>query len=113
MFSGMLAGRSDPELKDWLGTKAGSRHLGIAIPLMNDLFALAQKKSLTEAGGRCGASTRPAGVLFCSQTAAETNKMYADHDAALIADVGHRPVLEKTSEFSQKLRAALKEFAKK
>ena len=48
------------------------------------------------------------GYQFFTPTAVETNKKYADFDAVTIPDVGHYPMLEKPTEFNEKLRGVLK-----
>lgn len=113
MFGAMLAEKSDPKLKDWLGAKAASRDPAIAIALMKDLFALDQKKAFKEAGVPVRCINSSGGYQFFTPTAAETNKKYADFDAVTIPDVGHYPMLEKPKEFNQKLGDVLKGLAKK
>jgi hypothetical protein len=49
--------------------------------------------------------------FFDSQN--KTNRKYADFNAVTLEGVSHYPMLEKPSEFNEKLRAVLKEFAAK
>lgn len=113
MFGAMLAEKTDPKLKDWLGEKAASREPAIAIALMKDLFALDTKKAFKEAGVPVRCINSSGGYQFFTPTAVETNKKYADFDAVMIADVGHYPMLEKPDEFNKKLRAVLADLAAK
>jgi pimeloyl-ACP methyl ester carboxylesterase len=113
MFGAMLAEKSDPKLKDWLGTKASSREPAIAIALIKDLFALDTKKAFKEAGVPVRCINSAGGYQFFTPTAVETNKKYADFGAVTIADVGHYPMLEKPKEFNEKLRDVLKGLSKK
>ena len=108
MFGAMLAEKSDPKLKDWLGEKAASREPVVAIALMKDLFSLDQKKVFKEAGVPVRCINSSGGYQFFTPTAVETNKRYADYDAVTIPDVGHYPMLEKPTEFNEKLRDVLK-----
>jgi pimeloyl-ACP methyl ester carboxylesterase len=113
MFGGMLAEKSDPKLKEWLGAKASSRDPEIAIALIKDLFALDQQKAFKEAKVPVRCINSSGGYQFFTATAVETNKKYADFDAVTIADVGHYPMLEKPKEFNEELRDVLKGLAKK
>jgi pimeloyl-ACP methyl ester carboxylesterase len=113
MFGGMLAEKSDPKLKEWLGAKASSRDPAIALALMRDLFALDQKKALKEAGVPVRCVNSAGGYQFFTPTAVAVNKKYADYDAVTIPDVGHYPMLEKPDEFNRKLRAVLSDLAAK
>jgi pimeloyl-ACP methyl ester carboxylesterase len=108
MFGAMLAETSDPKLKDWLGEKAASREPAVAIALMKDLFSLDQKTVFKEAGVPVRCINSAGGYQFFTPTAVETNKKYADYAAVTIPDVGHYPMLEKPTEFNEKLRDVLK-----
>ena len=108
MFGAMLAEKSDPKLKDWLGAKAASREPAVAIALMKDLFSLDQKKAFKEAGVPVRCINSAGGYQFFTPTAVGTNKKYADYDAVTIPDVGHYPMLEKPTEFNEKLRGVLR-----
>lgn len=113
MFGGMLSEKSDAKLQDWLGAKAATRDPAVAIALIRDLFALDQKKAFKEAGVPVRCINSAGGFKFFTPTAVETNKKYADFDAVTISDVGHYPMLEKPTEFNQKLRDVLKALATK
>jgi pimeloyl-ACP methyl ester carboxylesterase len=111
MFGGMLAEKSDPALREWLGAKAASRDPAVALALMRDLFALDQAKALKKAGVPVRCVNSAGGFPFFTPTAVGTNRKYADFDAVTIDDVGHYPMLEKPKEFNDKLRAVLADLA--
>lgn len=111
MFGEMLAEKSDPKLKDWLGAKAAARDPAVVVPLMKDLFALDQAKAFKEAGVPVRCVNSAGGYKYFTPTAVTTNKKYADYDAVTIPDVGHYPMLEKPTEFNEKLREVLKSLA--
>jgi pimeloyl-ACP methyl ester carboxylesterase len=108
MAAGLLPEKGDAKLKEWIGTKAASRDPAIATALIKDLFALDQKKACREAGVPVRCVNSSGGFQFFTPTAVETNKKYADYDAVNIPDVGHYPMLEKPTEFNEKLRDVLK-----
>lgn len=112
MFGAMLAEKSDPKLKDWLGEKAAGRDPAIAVALIRDLFALDQKAAFREAGVPVRCINSAGGYPFFVPTAVGTNKKYADFDVVTIPDVGHYPMLEKPREFNEKLRDVLRGLAK-
>ena len=43
-------------------------------------------------------------------TATDINKKYADFNVVIVEGAGHYPMLEKPTEFNEKLRATLKEL---
>jgi pimeloyl-ACP methyl ester carboxylesterase len=112
MFGAMLAEKSDPKLKEWLGEKAAGREPAIAIALMKDLFALDTKAAFKGAKVPVRCVNSAGGYQFFTATAVETNRKYADFDAVTVPDVGHYPMLEKPKEFNEKLHGVLKGLKK-
>jgi pimeloyl-ACP methyl ester carboxylesterase len=78
---------------------------------MRNLSGLDQTKLLTEAQVPVRCINSAGGFQFCTPTAVEVNKKYADYNAVTIEGVGHYPMLEKPAEVNRKLRDVLKEFA--
>jgi pimeloyl-ACP methyl ester carboxylesterase len=113
MFGAMLAEKSDPKLKDWLGAKAASRDPAVVVPLMRDLFALDQKTAFKEAKVPVRCINSSGGYQYFIPTAVEANKKYADFDAVMIGEVGHYPMLEKPEEFNKKFKEVLAAIEKK
>ena len=112
-FAGLLHEKTDAELKNWLVTRAEAQDPKMALGLIRDLFGLDQKKLLREARVPVRCINSAGGFQFFTPTAVEINKKYADYSAVTIEGVGHYPMLEKPSEFNDKLRDVLKEFATK
>jgi pimeloyl-ACP methyl ester carboxylesterase len=50
---------------------------------------------------------------FAIPTATDVNKKYADFDAVILESTGHFPMLEKPTEFNDKMRGVLKGFEMK
>jgi pimeloyl-ACP methyl ester carboxylesterase len=112
-LNGLISEKTDAELKKWLVTRAEAQDQKMAMALMRDLSALDQKKLLQEAKVPVRCINSAGGFQFFTPTAIDINKKYADYNAVTIAEVGHYPMLEKPTEFNQKLRDVLKEFAAK
>jgi pimeloyl-ACP methyl ester carboxylesterase len=112
-FGGLLHEKADPELKQWLLTRAEAQDPKMALGLMRDMGDLDTKKLFKEAGVLVRCINSAGGFKFFTKTDVETNKKYADYGAVTIAEVGHYPMLEKPAEFNQKLRDVLKELAAK
>jgi pimeloyl-ACP methyl ester carboxylesterase len=110
-LNGLVGEKTDAELKKWLTTRAEAQDPKMAMGLMRDMTALDQKKLLKEAKVPVRCINSAGGFQFFTPTSVEVNKKYADYNAVTIADVGHYPMLEKPTEFNQKLREVLKEFA--
>ncbi|HLJ91829.1 MAG TPA: alpha/beta hydrolase [Gemmataceae bacterium] len=112
-FAGLLHEKTDPELKNWILTRAEAQDQQMALGLMRDLIGLDSKKLLKEAQTPVRCINSAGGFAFFTPTAIAINKKYADYNAVTIEEVGHYPMLEKPAEFNQKLRDVLKEFATK
>jgi pimeloyl-ACP methyl ester carboxylesterase len=112
-FSGLLAEKTDPDLKKWIATRAEAQDQKMALSLMRDMSALDAKVLLKEAKTPVRCINSGGGFKFYKPTDVAVNKKYADYDAVLIEAVGHYPMLEKPKEFNEKLRSVLKEFAGK
>jgi pimeloyl-ACP methyl ester carboxylesterase len=112
-FPSLLNEKADADLKKWLVSRAEAQDPKMAVALMRDLSSLDQKKLLKEAGVPVRCINSAGGYQFFTPTDAAVNKKYADYDAVMIEAVGHYPMLEKPSEFNDKLRDVLKEFAPK
>jgi sigma-B regulation protein RsbQ len=111
---GMLPEKVDPELLDWITTRAARQDPKMALGLMRDLYRLDVKNLLKEAKVpvRCINAAAP-DVKFAVPTASEVNRKYADFKAVIMEGVGHFPMLERPAEFNRKLREVLQEFAAK
>jgi pimeloyl-ACP methyl ester carboxylesterase len=112
-LGGMLNEKVDPELKEWLLSRAVAQDSTMALALMRDMSTLDTSKVLKEAGKPVRCINSAGGYQFFTPTDIAANKKYADYDAVLIDAVGHYPMVEKPAEFNQKLREVLKEFAAK
>lgn len=112
-LGGMFHEKTDAELKKWLLTRAEAQDQKMAMGHMRDMSALDQKTLLKEAKVPVRCINSAGGYQFFTPTAVETNKKYADYNAVTIDEVGHYPMLEKPTEFNQKLRDVLKEFGGK
>jgi pimeloyl-ACP methyl ester carboxylesterase len=112
-LNSMLNEKTDAELKKWILTRAEAQDQKMATGLMRDMTGLDQKKLLKEAKVPVRCINSAGGYMFFTATAIDINKKYADYNAVTIADVGHYPMLEKPSEFNEKLKDVLKEFAAK
>jgi pimeloyl-ACP methyl ester carboxylesterase len=112
-LSSLLAEKTDPELKNWLVTRAEAQDQKMALGLMRDMSAADLKALLKDAKVPVRCINSSGGYKFFTPTAVGVNKKYADYDAVMIDGVGHYPMLEKPAEFNEKLRAVLKQFAGK
>jgi pimeloyl-ACP methyl ester carboxylesterase len=112
-LSGLLPEKTDPDLKNWLVTRAQAQDQKMALGLMRDLVGLDTKALLKDAKAPVRCINSAGGYKFFTPTAVEVNKKYADFNAVTIEAVGHYPMLEKPAEFNQKLREVLKEFVNK
>jgi pimeloyl-ACP methyl ester carboxylesterase len=108
---GMLPEKADPQLKDWILTKAQAQDPTMAVGLMTDLTGLDMKPILKDANVPVRCINSSGGFQFFTPTAIDINKKYADYNAILMEGVGHYPMLEKPVQFNEKLREVLKEFA--
>lgn len=113
MFGQMLNEKVDPELKKWLGDKAGAQDQKMAMGLMRDMLPLDTVVLFKEAKVPVRCINSGGGYPFFRPTDAEINKKYADFNVLTIAEVGHYPMLEKPEEFNQKLKEVLKEVDKR
>jgi pimeloyl-ACP methyl ester carboxylesterase len=112
-FDGLLAEKTDPDLKKWLLTRAEAQDQKMAIALMRDLSELDTKALLKDVKVPIRCINSAGGYQYFTPTDVAINKKYADYNAVTIAAVGHYPMLEKPTEFNQKLRDVLKDFAVK
>lgn len=110
-LAGLMAEKTDADLKNWLITRAEAQDQKMATGLMREMSGLDQKKLLQEARVPVRCINAAGGYAFFTPTAVEINKKYADYNAVTMPEVGHYPMLEKPAEFNQKLRDVLKEFA--
>jgi pimeloyl-ACP methyl ester carboxylesterase len=107
-LNGMLAEKSDADLKKWLIAHAAAQDQKMAMALMRDMWGLDQKVLLKEAKVPVRCINSGGGFAFHTPTAIDVNKKYADYDAVTIGMVGHYPMLERPTEFNEKLRTVLK-----
>jgi pimeloyl-ACP methyl ester carboxylesterase len=112
-LSGLLNEKADPELKQWLVTRAEAQDQKMALGLMREMTALDTKALLKDVKVPIRCINSGGGYAFFAPTAVAVNKKYADYDAVLIENVGHYPMLEKPAEFNAKLREVLKNIADK
>lgn len=113
MFAGLLPEAADPELKNWIASRAAAQDQKMALGLMRDMTRLDLQTWLAEAKVPVRCINSSGGYPFFNPTAAENNRKYADYKAVFIDAVGHYPMLEKPAEFNEKLRDVLKELAGK
>jgi len=100
----------DPELVEWVISRALATDGKAAIALMRDFGNLDMPRAFSEAGVpiRC--------INAASQgdpnraTEIEINRKYADFDAVFIDDVGHYVQLERPEQFNEQMRAILQQF---
>ena len=113
-MKGMLPEKADPELLEWLSSRAEKQDPKIAVPLMRDLTRVELAPLLKDAKVpvRC-VNAAPGGAQFTMPTNVEVNRKYADFSVVLMEGVGHFPMLERPEEFNDKLREVLKELVKK
>jgi pimeloyl-ACP methyl ester carboxylesterase len=112
-MNGLLPEKVDPDLKKWISTRAEAQDQKMALGLMREMIGLDTKALLKDAKVPVRCINSSGGYQFHTPTAVDINKKYADYKAVLIDEVGHYPMLEKPTEFNQKLQEVLKEFAAK
>jgi pimeloyl-ACP methyl ester carboxylesterase len=112
-LSGLLNEKVDPDLKQWLVTRAEAQDQKMALGLMRDMTALDTRALLKDVKVPVRCINSGGGYAFFAPTAVAINRKYADYDAILIQNVGHYPMLEKPAEFNPKLREVLKDIAGK
>jgi gluconolactonase len=110
-LGGLLHKNTDPELKNWLITRAEVQDQKMALGLMRDLQSADTKTLLKDAKVPVRCINSAGGYAFFTPTSIDANKKYADYNAVLMEGVGHYPMLEQPAAFNQKLREVLKEFA--
>ena len=111
MFAGLLPEKGDPDMLQWLSTKAEAQDQKATLSLMRDLTGLDTRSLLREAKVPIRCLNSAGGYPFFTPTAIDINRQYADYNAVLIEDVGHYPMLEKPVEFNRRFLEILKEFA--
>lgn len=106
----MFPQERDEGLVEWVTTKAIATDETAAIGLMNDFPNLDLAQAMADSGVpiRC-VNAAPLGMLI-PETAIETNRSYADFDAAIVEGVGHYLLLERPDEVNEKLKAAIAEL---
>jgi pimeloyl-ACP methyl ester carboxylesterase len=107
-FPALLHEKTDPELKNWLLTRAEAQDEKMALGLMRDMMGLDTKTLIKDAKVPVRCINSAGGFKFHTPTNVAANKKYADYDAVLIEGVGHYPMLENPQEFNEKLRDVLK-----
>jgi pimeloyl-ACP methyl ester carboxylesterase len=112
-LQGLLAEKTDPDLKKWLIERAEAQDQKMAVGLMREMTALDGKAALKEAKVPVRCINSAGGYQFFTATAVDINKKYGDFNAVTIDAVGHYPMLEKPAEFNEKLKQVLAEFAPK
>lgn len=110
-FTGLLPQQTNPELVQWLLSRAAAQDQKMALALMRDLTSTDTKALLREAHVPVRCINSAGGYQFFNPTAIEINRKYADYKAVFIENVGHYPMLEKPAEFNRFLREVLREFA--
>ena len=110
---GMLPEKPDPELLRWITGRAQARDPKVAIALFRDFPRLDMKALFRDARVPIRCVNSAPNTQFAVPTAVEVNKKYADFDAVIMETTGHFPMLEKPTEFNDKLRAVLKGFEPK
>jgi pimeloyl-ACP methyl ester carboxylesterase len=112
-FDGLLNEKVDPDLKQWLLSRAQAQDRKMALALMHEMSALDTKALLQDAKKPVRCINSGGGFQFFTPTDVAINKKYADYDAVLIDAVGHYPMLERPAQFNQRLREVLKDAARK
>lgn len=98
---------ADPELVSWVAERANAADREAARALLADFPNLKLAQILSDAGVPVRAvNAAPLGMMI-PETAVETNRQYADFDAAILEGVGHYLMLEKPAEFNALLEAAI------
>ncbi|MFL5339882.1 MAG: alpha/beta fold hydrolase [Gemmataceae bacterium] len=109
-FKGMLPEKADPELVKSLIARAESQDPKMAIGLMQSMTRLDVKALMKDAKVPVRCINAAGGFQFATPTAADVNNKYGDFKALIMEGVGHFPMLEKPTEFNDKLREVLMEF---
>jgi pimeloyl-ACP methyl ester carboxylesterase len=107
MVPAMFPPTADPAVRDWVAEQALGTDRAAAVALMRAFEDVDLPALLSGAGVPVrGVNAYPLPPVI-PETKIETNRKYADYDAALIQGVGHYLQLEKPEEFNAALRAAL------
>jgi pimeloyl-ACP methyl ester carboxylesterase len=101
---------ADPELVAWVPARANAADRAAMVGLMEDFPNVVQAEILAAAGVPVRAVNAAALGTMIPATAVDTNRVYADYDAAILEGVGHYLMLEKPAEFSALLAAAIEEI---
>jgi sigma-B regulation protein RsbQ len=107
---GMFPEKVDPELLEWITTKAEAQDQKMALGLLRDFPRLDTKALLRDAKVPVRCINSGGEFQFAIPTASDINNKYADFKVVIMEGVGHYPMLEKPAEFNEKLREVLKEF---
>lgn len=116
-YEGAMAGAvasmtlQEGALREWLTQQMLRADRGMALAMIDELgtFRLDEAFEAVEAPVRCINAVPYAEHVV--DTAVETNRRYADFDAAMMEGVGHFPHLEKPAEFNAHMREFLQEMA--
>ena len=113
LFKGMLPEKTDPDLVKWILSGAARQDKTIALAHMKSLLASDAGKLMKDAKVpvRC-INAAPGTLQFSQKTTVDINQKYGDFNTVIMEGVGHFPMLEKPSEFNEKLTAVVKELAK-
>jgi pimeloyl-ACP methyl ester carboxylesterase len=106
----MFSEQTDPELADWVISKACSANQEVVLAISLDMSSLDIKQSFLSAKVpiRCiNAAPYPP---MNTETKVETNRKYADFDVVVMENVGHFLMLERPAEFNMHLRQILSQM---
>jgi pimeloyl-ACP methyl ester carboxylesterase len=109
---GMLPEKADPELFNWIATKAENQDPKVALGIFRAFPNLDTKALLKGAKVPVRCINASPDFKFSIPTAVDINKKYADYAAVIMKGVGHFPMLEQPAEFNRHLRDVLKEFGR-
>jgi pimeloyl-ACP methyl ester carboxylesterase len=112
-MKGMFAEKADPELVNWIITKAENQDQKMATALMHALSRTDLTNLFKQAKVPIRCINSAPGFQFAVPTAIQVNRKYSDYNAVIMEGTGHFPMLERPEEFNTKLREVLKEFAAK
>lgn len=101
---------ADAELVSWVAERANATDREAATALLGDFSNLDPARMLEEAQVPVRAVNAAALGTMIPETAIETNRRYADYDAAILEGVGHYLMLENPEEFNALLAAAIAEI---
>ena len=104
----MIPEKTDPELVKWITERAQSRDPKAVLPLFQDFPRLDMPALFRGAKVPIRCVNSVPSTPLAQPTATEVNKKYADFDVVTIEGTGHFPMLEKPTEFNEKLRGVLK-----